>query len=67
MSLRMFHLLFILASVLLTLLLGWWALGEYSRSRDVRYALGGWAAFALAAGLAVYAVTFQRKTRHLSD
>lgn len=63
MSLRFFHVVFIIASMGLTLWMGVWALGQGG---------GGWTAVAVAcfaafAGLVVYGVWFVRKTRGLES
>jgi hypothetical protein len=57
MSLRAFHVLFISASVLLALGVGWWCLP----SRPV----GAGAALVVAMGLVAYETWFLRKTRKL--
>jgi len=65
MSLRAFHLLFIALSIVLAAFLAAWAVGQYRAGHDVVYLGAGAASLGSAAGLAVYAVTFQRKTRNL--
>jgi hypothetical protein len=58
MSLRAFHVLFISASVLLALGLGWWCLPDSP--------LGAGASVAVALGLVAYETWFLRKTRMLT-
>lgn len=65
MSLRAFHLLFIALSVVLAAFVAAWATGQYRAGHQVSYAVGGVAALASGAGLAVYGARFQRKTRNL--
>jgi hypothetical protein len=65
MSLRAFHLLFIALSVALAGFVAAWAAGQYRLTHDVTYAAGGVASIGGAAGLAVYGVMFQRKTRNM--
>ena len=65
MSLRVFHLLFVALSVILTAFFAAWAAGQYRLEQDVRYMAV--AAVSLSAGalLAVYGAAFQRKTRRM--
>ena len=65
MSLRAFHLLFIALSIVLAAFLAAWAVGQYRTGHDVVYLGAGAASLGSAAGLAVYAVAFQRKTRSM--
>ena len=65
MSLRVFHLLFIALSVALAGFVAAWAAGQYRVSHDATYAAGVVASIACGAGLAVYGMMFQRKTRHM--
>jgi ABC-type Mn2+/Zn2+ transport system permease subunit len=64
-SLRLFHLLFIGLSVVLTAFFAAWAAGQYRAAQDPAYAAT--AAVSLAAGIAlvVYGTKFQRKTRNM--
>ena len=64
-SLRAFHLLFIAMSIVLAAFFGAWAIGQYRAEHQVLFVVTAVAAFAGAAGLAVYAALFQRKTRNL--
>jgi hypothetical protein len=65
MSLRVFHLVFIAASIVLAAFLAAWAAGQYRVSADVLYLVTAAASLATAVALAVYATAFQRKTRWL--
>jgi uncharacterized membrane protein len=56
MSLKLFHVVFVTCSTLLAFLFGGWSL-----ARGGGYAIGGVAAFAVGAALAVYGVWFWRK------
>lgn len=60
MSLKLFHVVFVVAALLLALWTGTWALGE---DGAVWLAV---CSFAVAAGLAVYGVWFLRKMRGVS-
>ena len=66
MSLRAFHLLFILVSAALAVFFAAWASGQYRLEGGVGYVAVMVGALATAAGLASYALAFRRKTRHLS-
>jgi hypothetical protein len=65
MSLRVFHLLFVALSVILSAFFAAWAAGQYRLEQDFRYMAV--AAVSLSAGalLAVYGAAFQRKTRRM--
>jgi ABC-type Mn2+/Zn2+ transport system permease subunit len=65
MSLRMFHLLFIALSVVLTAFFAAWAIGQYRAAHDVGYAITAVLSLASGIGLVVYGAAFQRKTRKL--
>jgi ABC-type Mn2+/Zn2+ transport system permease subunit len=65
MSLRMFHLLFIALSVVLTAFFAAWAIGQYRAAHDVGYAITAVLSLASGVGLVVYGAAFQRKTRKL--
>jgi ABC-type Mn2+/Zn2+ transport system permease subunit len=65
MSLRMFHLLFIALSVVLTAFFAAWAIGQYRAAHDVSYAITAVVSLASGIGLVVYGAAFQRKTRNL--
>jgi hypothetical protein len=65
MSLRAFHLLFIALSIVLAAFLAAWAVGQYRAGHDAAYLGVGAASLMSAAGLAMYGVAFQRKTRNM--
>ena len=66
MSLRAFHLLFIVMSVILTAFFAAWAFGEYRTGQNLSYAVTAVASLASGIGLSVYLVAFMKKTRRLS-
>jgi hypothetical protein len=66
MSLRAFHLLFIVMSIILTAFFAAWAFGEYRTQQNLTYAFTAVASLAAGIGLAVYLVAFQKKTKRLS-
>jgi hypothetical protein len=65
MSLRMFHLVFILLSVVLTAFFAAWAVGQYRVGDGMSYAIAAAVSLAAGAGLVIYGAAFQRKTRGL--
>jgi hypothetical protein len=65
MSLRLFHLVFIALSVVLTAFFAAWAAGQYQVDRDTGYIIAAVLALAAGAGLVVYGAAFQRKTRRM--
>lgn len=65
MSLRMFHLFFIVMSVALAAFVAAWATGQYRVGHDATYLAAGVSALVGAAGLAVYGAIFRRKTKNL--
>jgi FlaG/FlaF family flagellin (archaellin) len=65
MSLRAFHLLFIALSVVLAAFVAAWALGQYQTEQRAGYLVAAGVSLASAGALAVYASTFQRKTKGL--
>jgi hypothetical protein len=65
MSLRLFHLLFIVLSVILTAFFAAWAAGQYRVEQDYGYLAAATASLAAGAILAVYGAAFQRKTRQM--
>ena len=52
-------------SIVLAAFLAAWAFGQYRAGHDVAYFGAGAASLGSAAGLAAYAVAFQRKTRDM--
>ena len=65
MSLKAFHLFFIGVSIVLAAFVAAWAAGEYRVLHDPVYVATAVACTAAGAGLAMYAVRFQRKARRL--
>jgi hypothetical protein len=67
MSLKAFHILFIIASTVLTLGFGIWSIREYARGGATGVELGfGIASLLLSMGLVWYGRYFLRKLRHIS-
>ena len=65
MSLRGFHLLFIVASTLLALGLGWYCVGQWRADGGTGALVGAVASVVAAVGLVAYGVWFRRKARTL--
>lgn len=63
MSLRFFHLVFIVLALLLSVLTGLWSLGQYRDLGSGSWLALGIVCLAVAAGLVVYGMWFLRKTR----
>ncbi len=66
MSLKAIHIVFITASILLCLFVGWWAWGQYTEShsrQDLTYAVAAAVCFV---ALLTYGVFFIRKLRNVS-
>jgi hypothetical protein len=65
MSLRAFHLFFISLSAVMAAFCSAWALSQYRMDHELIYGAGAAASALSVAGLAMYGVAFQRKTRNL--
>lgn len=65
MSLRAFHLFFISLSAVMAAFCSAWALSQYRLDHELIYGAGAAASALSVAGLAMYGVAFQRKTRNL--
>ena len=65
MSLRAFHLFFISLSAVMAAFCSAWAFSQYRMDHQLIYAAGSLASALSVAGLAMYGVAFQRKTRNL--
>ena len=65
MSLRAFHLFFISLSAIMAAFCSAWALSQYRMDHELIYGAGAAASALSVAGLAMYGVAFQRKTRNL--
>lgn len=66
MSLKAFHIVFIVVSTLLTVGFGYWAVGEYRSSGDAMNLGIGVGSLVAALALLVYGVWFLRKLRGVS-
>jgi predicted Co/Zn/Cd cation transporter (cation efflux family) len=65
MSLRAFHLFFIILSAMLAAFCAAWAVAHYRLDHTASYAAGAIVSVVCAGALAVYGAMFQRKTRNL--
>jgi hypothetical protein len=65
MSLKAFHLFFIAISIVLAAFMAAWATSQYRAVHDASYLVTAFGSALAGAGLAVYAVKFQRKVRAL--
>jgi hypothetical protein len=65
MSLRAFHLVFIVLSVVLAAFMAAWAAGQYRLEPDPGYLATALASILAGGGLTMYLARFQRKTRNL--
>lgn len=65
MNLRLVHACLIVLSAALSVLFGFWCLGQYGRGDGVASLVAAVAAFAVSLGLVVYDSWFLRKTRAL--
>ena len=63
MSLKAFHIVFVVASTLLAIGFGWWGVAEYSRSGDGGTLALGVGALACVPVLIVYGAWFLRKLK----
>ena len=63
MSLKDFHIVFITASILLSLGFACWTFIQYKQLHEVIYAGVSFASFLFAVGLLIYEVSFVKKTR----
>jgi hypothetical protein len=67
MSLKAFHILFVIASTTLTLGFGFWCVRHFARGDGSSVELGlGVASLLLSAGLVCYGKYFLRKLKHIS-
>jgi hypothetical protein len=66
MSLKAFHIAFIIVSTVLAIGFGIWELKGYATSDDVLQLTAGIGSLLAAAGLVVYGVRFMRKLKHVS-
>ena len=63
MNLRDIHLLFIAASVALTLVFAYWGYAQYSQNHVFNYLVTALGSFMVAAGLITYGIGFYNKTK----
>lgn len=66
MSLKAFHVFFVLASIVLSLVCGVWLFRRYSQSGSTIEIISSVVSFATAAALLVYFVWFLRKHKRMS-
>ncbi len=66
MSLKAFHIVFVVVTTLTALFCGGWCLHEYSQNRELSQLLGGVASFLAAAGLVWYGKVVLKKLKHIS-
>jgi hypothetical protein len=65
MSLKAFHIAFIIISTLLAIGFGAWELKGYATSNDGLQLAAGVASFVFAVGLVIYGIRFMRKLKHV--
>ena len=65
MSLKAFHLFFIVVSTILAAFTGAWAISEYQTAHEWGYIVASVGSLAAAAALVVYGAAFQRKMKHI--
>jgi hypothetical protein len=65
MSLKAFHLLFIVLSVILAVFVAAWAVGQFRMEYELVYAVTAVVAFAASGLLVWYATVFRRKTQNM--
>ncbi|MBP9853265.1 MAG: hypothetical protein KBD53_00180 [Candidatus Omnitrophica bacterium] len=63
MSLRGFHLIFVVATVSLAVFFGFWAYNEYTIEHRIGYLLTTTASFCAAIGFIIYGITFSKKIK----
>jgi len=63
MSLRTFHVIFIVCSIIVTIGFGWWAISNFRQHQAPAYLWTGIAAFIAAGGLIVYEYSFLKKVK----
>jgi hypothetical protein len=64
-GIRHFHLAFIAISVVLTVFMASWAIGQYRAAHSLEFLATAGVCVVAGAGLIVYGAAFQRKTRAL--
>ncbi|MGE0266869.1 MAG: hypothetical protein AB7S78_00255 [Candidatus Omnitrophota bacterium] len=63
MSLRGFHLVFVVATVSLAVFFAFWAYNQYTLKHSVGYLLSTFAALGMAGGFIVYGIIFAKKIK----
>ena len=63
MSLRTFHVIFIICSILLAIVFGSWAIRNFWNEQSYAYLFTGIGSFVTAVGLLIYEVMFIRKVK----
>jgi hypothetical protein len=66
MSLKAFHIFFIVVSTLLAIAFGFWAVDDFSRTGNVFHLTLGFGSFIAGGWLVWYGVRFLRKLKHVS-
>ena len=66
MSLKAFHILFIIFSILLAFGFGVWEIAGFSKSDDISQLVVGIISFLIGIGLVVYGIRFLRKLKNVS-
>lgn len=66
MSLKAFHIVFIVASILLSFFCGIWLLHEYASDRHAAFLVAGIVFLIAGAGLICYGKSVLRKLKHIS-
>lgn len=61
MSLKSFHIIFIIASILLLAAYGAWSIGKYQQTQQFSHMIAGIGSFLLAVILVIYEINFAKK------
>lgn len=63
MSLKAFHIIFIIASIILAIIFGIWAINNFMEQQTYGYLFTGIGSFLVAIGLIIYEVMFIKKVK----
>ena len=63
MSLKQFHIVFIICSIICAAFFAYWSFAQYSRQESIFYLISGIIAAASVIGLCIYEISFIRKTK----
>ena len=63
MSLKEFHLVFVSAAILCSLVFGYWATQQYAQNPNTDYLMTAVGAFGVALALVIYEIIFARKIK----